>query len=369
MTKVRQVYLQNQFVLADAGEYVFNIGTQDIITRLDIEMRATNGATNNRNATAQNTLLAVELMNGSEPIVSLTGDELAGMVSYRNAEFPQGVYSETPSAVQYTRMSVNFGRWYCDEQMALDLSKFDNLQMRVRWNLAAVNAVGATGFITGSGRLTVIAHIMDGAQNPMGYLSLKRHAAFTSAASGDQPVYLPTDKVIRTIYVRALEAGTAINASLTNARLLLNEGKERPFDLSFSDILDSLNALIGRLHYKHVFHPTNGDTISTLFRWHEILTLATEVIDTIDLYVNTGIGEGAVVRFTASTGAALATNAVANAMPEGYAPFATVAIPFGTYDDPNSWLNAPQYKQARLELTQGNAGAAVSVLLEQLNTY
>ncbi len=369
MTKERLVYLQNNYPLADSGEFTFDIGTDDIITRLDVELKATNGATNNQANTIANVLTSIELMSGSEPFISLAGNEAMGMCAYRTGRWPMARISETPGAVQFIRVPIDFGRWYCDEQLSLDLSKFKHVQMRVKWDLAAVTAVGATGFVTATTRLTVIAHVLEGAQNPMGYLSLKRHALFTTVASGIEPIILPVDKPIRAIGIRSFEAGTGLLSGLSNIRLSANEDRERPIDLLVADFLDSLAVQYGAFTYKHVFHLTNADVGYTLLKYREIAQLSTEVIDTIALYVTTGIGEGAIVKFTASTGAALATDGIIDTIVHGYLPFSMAYLAFGSYDDPNQWFNAPNYKSLRLDLTQDNAGAACSVVLEQLNSY
>lgn len=369
MTKERLVYLQNNLPLADSGEYVFDIGTDDIITRLDVELKATNGATNNKAVTMADALTSIELMDGSNPILSLSGAEAMGMCTYKTGEMPKGVYSEVPAIVQYIRVAIDFGRWYADEQLALDLSKFSHVQCRVKWNLAAVRAVGATGFVTATTRLTVVAHVLEGGVNPSGYLSMKRHALFTTLASGIEPIILPVDKVIRAIGIRSFEAGTGLLSGISNVRLSANEDKERPIDLLVADFLDSLVASYGRYQYKHVFHAQNTNVLYTLLKYHEILFPDTELIDVVTHYTNTGIGEGAVIGFTASTGAALAADHTIDAHVMGYLPFSMAYAGFGAYDDPAQWLNAPLYKSLRLDLTQDNAGAACSVVLEQLNNY
>ncbi len=369
MTKVRYTYLENEKVLADSGEYTFNIDTEDVIGRLDFEMKATNGATNNQACTMADVLTSLELMNGSEPIISVSGKELAGVLPYRIGKFIQGKVSEAPGDIQSLRFSYDFGRWYCDEQLALDLSRITKLQVRVKWNLAAVNAVGATGFVTGTGRFTCLAHILEGGQTPLGYLSLKRHSLFTTAASGIEPVLLPTDKKVRSISVRSAEAGTGKLSGISHVKVNINENKDVPIDLDVDDLLETIVNSYGFFVYRHIFHLTNADVAYCLLKYMEDVQLNTELIDVIAAYTNTDIGEGALIQFTASTGAALATDQLHDAKVSGYLPFNTAYIGFGSYDDPNTWLSAELMKSLKLELTQDNAGAACSVVIEQLNSY
>jgi len=369
MSKTRLVYLQNDYALADSGEFVFPIGSDDVITRLDIEMKATNGATNNKAVTIADVITSVDIMDGSEPILSLSGVELAGMTIARNNRWVAGVISETLSVVQIMRFSIDFGRWYGDNQLALDLSKHTNVQLRFKWNLAAITAVGATGFVTATGKLTVIAHIVEGGGNPIGYLSMKRHALFTSLASGVQPIPLPTDKIIKAIGIRSYEAATGLLSGISHVKLLNNEGKEVPIDLDVDDFLDSLVNVWPPFTYRHIFHGQDTNVLYTLLKYRDQVALGAENHLLNAQYINTGIGQGTLNLTTGTTGVGLATDSIVNAIVTGYLPFSMAYWQFGTYDDPSSYLNTLLYKSLRLELTQNNAGAATSVILEQLNNY
>jgi hypothetical protein len=369
MSKYRTSYLKNAFALADSGEDVMQILTDDVVTRFDVELRATNGATNNQGVSVADVITSFDIMDGSEPIVSLSGAELAGMVVARNNRWVQGLISEVPGAVQVMRFSIDFGRWYGDQSLALDLSKHNNLQMRLKWNLAAIRAVGATGFVTGTARYTVIAHIMEGASNPLAYLSMKRHALFTTVASGIQPVPLPVDKIIKSIGIRSFEAAVGQLSGISHVRMLYNEGKEIPIDLDTDSFLDSLVNIWPSYSYRHVFHAQGTDTITALLKYREELKPTPENKLANAQYVNTGIGEGVLNLVTGTTGVDLATDSIINALVHGYMPFSLAYLQFGTYDDPDSYLQAPSYKSVRLELTQNNAGAVASVILEQVNSY
>ncbi|MEW5992949.1 MAG: hypothetical protein AB1744_00950 [Candidatus Zixiibacteriota bacterium] len=369
MTQIRYEHLQNSYVLADSGEFVFDIGTNDIVTRMDVELRATNGATSNVEATIADVMTSFELMDGSNVIVSLSGAELAGMVVNKTARMLIGIVSEAASVEQSLRFALDFGRWYADEELSLDCSKFANLQCRVKWNLAAIRAVGATGFATGTTRLTVLAHIMEGARNPVGYLSLKRHALFTTAASGEESITLPVDKPIRAIGIRSYEAGVGGLSGISNIKLSADEGKYKPLDLAVADYLQSLITTQIPYTYQHNFFAANGTTLYTLTKYRESVKLTTAVLDAIGEYTHANIGEGALVAMVASTGLADATARVRYGLVTGWLPFSLAYQGFGDMQDPNTWLPAPNYRNLKLQLEQNNAGASCSVVLEQLSNY
>lgn len=366
---IRYEYLQNLLSLGDSGEYVFDIGSNDNITRLDISFKATNGATSNIDATIADTITSFELMDGSNIILSLTGAELGGMVANRTGRFPGGKVSEILSEVQELKFSIDFGRWYGDEDFSLDLSKFKNLQARLRWNLAAIRAVGATGFVSGSARYTVLAHVLEGSRNPFAYLALRRHSLFSTAASGEELVTLPTDNIIRGIAIRSYEAGVGGLSGISNIRLSADEGRYKPLDLSVADYLESLIINQPPFEYNHRFFKADTGTAYTLLKYKESAVLSREVLDTVAQYVHADIGQGTVIAMVASTGLTDATARITNARVEGYLPFGTAYLGFGTYDDPNSWLEATAFRNLRMYLEQNNAGATCSVIVEEMRTY
>ncbi len=369
MTRIRHEYLQNSLVLADSGEKVDDIGSNDIITRLDVELRATNGATNNQAAHIADILTSFELFDGGNVILSLTGNEFAGLVAGRMGKVPHGIISEVPAIEQSLRFSWDFGRWYGDEDMALNCARFKNLQYRVRYNLAAIRAVGVTGFATGTGRLTVVAHVMEGARDPVAYLTAKRHSLFTTAATGDEPNPLPVDAPIRAIAIRSWETGVGGLSGISNIKLTGDEGKFIPVNFTTNDFLQSVVLQGERQSYQHDFHAQNADTLFALLKWREAVNLVSNDVDVSGHYVPAGIGEGTLEAETMSTAAALAVDTAFFGQVEGYLPFATAYWQQGQYDDPNSWLNAQDFKKLILVLTQNNAGASTAVLVEQAMGY
>lgn len=365
----RYQYLQNNMVLADAGEVSVPIGTNDKITRLSVTISAQNGATNNKANVIPDNVSAIELVDGSNVILSATGKELAGILAGRMNTFPNMVISELPGVTQSYTWLIDFGRWYNDPNVGLDASRFKNLQLRIIWNLATIRATGATGFVSGTGRLTVLAHIVEGGSDYGAYLGIKRHALFTTAASGEASIDLPTDKTVRAIALRCHEAGVGGLSGLSYLKLQGDEGKIRPIDLTVQDFLDHVVNTYSPIIYHHDFHTLDAETVYCLLKYREHVTLIASAQDIIGQYQTTGIGEGVVEAETASTGVALAAATPFYGKVTGYLPFSTALYTFGDWSDPNTWFDATVYKTLRFILGQNNAGANASVLLETLNLY
>jgi hypothetical protein len=363
----RLVYVENARVLADSGEITTPILTRDPITSLTVELRATNGATNNVDQSLADCLTNISILDGSEVLYSLSGHELMAYTAYKLGYLPYQLVTEMPGLQQNCFAVIQFGRWFGDQVFAFDPSKFNNPQIRLQWNLAAVRAVGATGFVSGTGRIEYIADVMEGAAAPQGMLCAKRENTFTTAASGDVSIDLPVDRLIKAMYLRSRENGTGSLSGLSNVKLSADQDKFIPLDMATSDLKRQVTLRNKEFHYKHGFHKADASTIYLLLSHEESLSLVRDDGDSTLTYLNNGIGEGELGVMTA--GAADANPRTIWASVHGFLPFNTLMLEQGEYDDPESWLQATMFKNLRAILTQSNAGATCSLVLETAKVY
>lgn len=363
----RQTYIENRRVLADSGEITLDINVTDPITALHIEVRATNGATDNIANTLAQCIDTFQIVDGSDVLVSLSGRELLTYAISKLRTVPYQLISELGGNVQNLYAPILFGRWFGDQQFAFAPSRHKNPQIRFKWNLANVTAVGATGFVSGSGLLTVWADVMEGAPDPSGILTAKRHYSFTTAASGIEYVSLPIDQTIKAILIRSFKAATGGLSGISNLKLHGDNSKVVFFDQRASDFLRFLTPLSYPLVYKHIFHAANGNTIYPILKQDETMNLSPESTDSVAAYSNYGIGEGAVTLFTA--GAADANKRNLAAIVSGFLPFNTAYKELGDYDDPTTWLDPSSFKSLMLELTESVVSADASIVLEQARVY
>lgn len=363
----RYAYVENAKVLADSGEYTGNLGIRDVITSMFVEFRATNGASGNKANLVADCISSFELIDGSHTIISLTGHQLAALTYFNRGYIPYTLFTEVPSNVQNLVGELLFGRWHGDVAYSLDPSRFTNLQYRIKWNLAAIRAVGATGFTSGSLSFTLIADVMEGAQSPQGYLSAKQHYSFTTAASGTEYIDLPLDQRLRGILVRSAGTGGGGLYGLSNLKLSCDQGKFIPFDLSKTQLQRIITMKNSPFHYKHFFFAKDGDTLYPVLKQDEALSLVVETGDNVACYQNYGIGSGA-LDLTVG-GASQTSEQDITAIVEGWSPFNTAYIDMGEFDDPNTWLDMTMFRAGRLELTQNAASSSASVVLCQEVVY
>jgi hypothetical protein len=360
-------YILNRYTLTDSGTLTIPINLRDVITALWIEFRATNGATNNQHNTVHNNISAIELIDGGDVLSSITGAQAYAATLYGLGWHPYMLITEVGSNVQDLSYCMRFGRYLGDQQYALDPSQFKNPQVRITWNLATVTAVGATGFVSGTGTLTVYAEIMEGAPIPQAFLGMKQLYQATSVASGVLPILLPTDRRIKGLLLRAASDSGGGLYGVSNVKLQGDQSKVVFFDVSKTDLQRYISLRNAPFSYKHVFHAADGDTLYPLMKQDEQVNLMGESGDRTFGYLNYGIGSGALDAYLAGSAATADAAYYANVL--GWLPEHAAFIDLGDWGEPASWLDPTPYKALQLELTQNAASSALSVVLETENPY
>lgn len=363
----REVYLENRRVLADSGEITTPINVRDVITSISIELRATNGASSNKDVTMADCLTSIDLLDGSEVLWSLSGHQLFALTAYNLGRIPYQLITEMPGLTQNLYGVLQFGRWPGDPSYGFDPSKFNNPQLRLKWNLAAVNAVGATGFVSGTGRISYVAEVMEGAPLPVAMLCAKQEYSFTTAASGDETIDLPTDRRIKRVLLRSYEAGVGILSDISRVKLSVDQDKFIPLDMTASDIARMTAIRNGEFFYKHGFYHNDADTIYFVTKLEEVVGIHRDGGDSVIGYANNGIGQGTLSLITG--GSADTTDRTLWAHVHGMYPYSVVCLDMGEWDDPASWLETPLYKSLRMILTQSGADGAASIVLETEKIY
>ena len=364
----RQAKILNNFTLPDVGAYTFDLNVRDPITALWFEFRATNGATDNLAALLPQIVSGIEVLDGSDVLYSLTGFEAFALTCAWLKHIPFGEYTEWPGDTQMAVFMIPFGRVLGDPAYAFNPTRFTNPQCRLTVNLAAVRAVGATGFVTGSLQVTVAADIMEGVSGLTGFLTHKTNYSFVSAAAGVTYVDLPTDHPYLAIMLRAYLAGAYMTANITNVKLQCDQNKYIPFDADVRDFWRYEKWGNPRYNLEQCYHLGDNETLVTMLKRSEKLALQAENrVDSVFTYQGVGLGQANLRVFEAGVAAAIKHNIYG--LVNGYAPFGTIWIPLGAREDPADWFQARVFNSMRLELTNGGAGAACSVCTTQARPY
>lgn len=368
MPKYREVYLEKDKALADSGSETIEIATADPISELELKFYATNGATSNKNNPIARAVTKIEVFDGSDKLFSMDGRQAVALYAYQSRGGYRETQNEAPNYVKGIRIPLRFGRWLWDPAYALVPQAFRNLQMKVSWNLAEVRAVGATGYVTGSAKMSLIVKVMEGLETPpVGFMMSKEHYAFTSAGSGEERIALPTDHPYVAMQLRAWETTIDINDSITNMKLSLDHDKDIPFDIATSDAVAQLLEKYGEWNFNFFAYGDDGGT-------HEIWFGSASGCQASAQAAGTIIGVTALSGGVATLAQKLHDNTAVNTLTSfllatGQALYHTLYREFGDIEDPTTWLNAPTVGDIKLILTQGNAGAETNVVLTQARAY
>jgi len=298
-------------------------------------------------------------------ICSMSGVEAFALACYTLGKFPYHNFSEWPTDIPVIAIPIFFGRRFFDPQYAVDPTRFTNLQVRLKWNMANVRAVGATGFVTGTAYVTIFADLQEGGGAPQGYLLHKQIYAFTSAASGVVYIDLPVDYPYKGILVRAKKAATYLDALLTDIKVTCDADKFVPVQIKMSELMSCYPFGSPLFNYAHDFHVKNGDTYYTILKREERPAVVVE--DTNDCVAglfHVGYGQGTASIYVAGVASVASRNV--SAVVTGYLPYGAWNLPFGSPEVVEDYLPAPSYKSVRLELTQGSVSGVCGVVTSQL---
>src|SRR4030042_2741422 len=181
--------------IATAGTKTIDVTLKDKISRINIQVKATN---NGSAPTAHPAaiLSKIEVVNGSDVLFGLSGKELLALQFFSTKRTPFCIHSYLDDVMNITAYEIYFGRFLYDPLLALDPAKFTNLQLKITHNLAA------GGSVPDAATLEVTADIFDEkAITPVGFLMAKENASSTLSASANEYIDLPVDYAMRQLLI------------------------------------------------------------------------------------------------------------------------------------------------------------------------
>lgn len=346
--------------IATAGTKVIDLNINDLVSRLTILIKGTN---NNAVPTAHPAEIVskIELVDGSEVLFSMSGKEAQALNFYETGELPTINLEYRNDVMCFAAFHINFGRFLWDTKLALDPSRFSNLQLKITHNKAA------GGSTPDAGELAVFGDLMDkSAGTPVGFLMAKNLQSYALTSSAHQYITLPTDFAYRKLIVKSLFSGkqpweqyNRIKLSLDNDRVVLLNNLRTSDLLKFSSVKKSFVEFImgtGTGSAADVFCTAAMD-ISCAQGSLDTALAATNVIKQ---------AYGGVINI-------LSDNAEAyQLVVTGKCPHGAIELPFGDQQDMNSWLKMDKIGALKLDITAGSSVGSAStceIVSQQLRVY
>jgi len=303
----------------------------------------------------------IELVDGSDVLHGLNGFVNQALCIYdrRVPTMSHGQHMGGNSEVSI--FGLDFGRYLFDRELALDPSKFNNLQLKVTYSRTTVDTAGSACY------MAIVAHLFDERViSPVGFLMSKEVVSQLNPANDAYKyIDLPTDFPIRKMVLRAEEDGYEPWSCIEGFKLDEDNDKRIPFD---SDMEEYYR--INKHNMPRVIEPFLGPGLVAGRTFYVTPTCYMSNIVMMPVLAD----ENCHVGLTCKGGKAYAYSAGDSTLmgiAQGYLPNHCFEFPFGTQDDLDDWYDVSRVGHLRARVRGGAAGAAGThqLALQQLRRY
>ena len=356
----RKTTILAETALSGSGTKAIDINIKDIISRITIGYYTTK-AQNYMDLYAHADITKVELVDGSEVLHSLNGGENQALCIYDRKCRSMNEGYHVSGNPDYSTYGIDFGRFLYDPLLALDPSRFRNLQLKISYNVALSDTAASAG------ALEVWADVFEEkVVSPVGFLMAKEHESWTlGTANAYHYVDLPTDYLLRKLLVQGYLKDYNPDYQVGEVRLDEDNEKRIVFDLGMEDYLRAMRGV-----------------------W-------TPVEETLQMYVHTGADH---IQYVTPTDYTLAVSGVGNGgdaaiyapaqvsggkvdlrctdsrffkgLVQGGLPNHCFEFPFGNPQDLDDWYDVTRLGRLRLRLREGSGtSGSANTILQQLRRY
>lgn len=359
MSNYRMSTLLASESIATAGTKTIDLDLTDPISRIMISHKATSAGTALANHIAAN-ISKIELVDGADVLVSLSGKECQALDFYSNRVMPYNYIADVSGVMAMATFNLNFGRFLWDPLLAVDPMKFKNLQLKITHNYqtADTSASAAT--------LEVYGFLFDKKRpSPAGFLMSKEHYSFTSGADGSyQYIDMPTDYMARKYLVIGNRAAYYPYQCVSEARLSEDNDKSIPFEMSMSAWLKQVNQSFPMAVETCILNvQTTPRDVYIAPTFGISANLLPETVTNI-ISIDRADPRNPIDFDITANDECVGTI-------QGFQPHGAMPLFFGDQNDPNDWYDVTGLRSLKMRLKAGTAGTSgsVQVVTEQLRKY
>ena len=354
--------LARQAVSSD-GTKVIDLNLADPVSRFEICYGCTSTGSGNVEHHAAKCVTKIELVDGSDVLYSLTGQEAQAADFYHNRKEPQNQIKYLNAMEAEMVFNLNFGRFLYDPLFSFDPRKFTNPQLKITIDLNG-GGFGSTG-----GYLTVVAHIFDGKSvTPEGFLMHKEVVNYGLGSASHEYIDLPTDYPFRKMFIAAHTEGVGVQSLIDTIKLSEDNDRKIPFNLTANELLRSIAALCPIYRESIIFAAGATSNYVYCTPTHNIKAVGGSwEVSNIATIVTVHSPDGGKVRVLGND---TMTNLCLSI--DGYAPHGAMEIPFGLQGEPEDWYDVTKLGSLRLDIlsiTGRSSSDTVQVFLQQLRKY
>ncbi len=305
-------------------------------------------------------LKKIEIIDGSNVLWSADGYEAEGVDWYSNGGKTRLNVNFALNTMACTRyVGLNFGRFLWDPLYGFVPAKYKNPQLRITLD------INAGGGAPTQNNLIVYGNVFDGKVPSMvGFISLKEIKQYSVTSGVIEYTDLPTDHILRNLYIRAAKAGTEPTACLSNFKLSEDNDKKIPFDVDFATIARCIGQDYGFINEEYFYQCSSTDRylyiMATLAVTAQGCNWAATAAARYGAFYN---GDGGRLDCNSPGGVSNMQISV-----KGYIPHAVYQIPFGRQMEPDDWYNVPGLNKLQAQITGASTTAVGHILVEQIRT-
>jgi len=357
--KYRQSELLAATSITTAGTKTIDINVKDPISRITAIVRLTNSSWTPTGHPAL-VVAKMELVDGSDVLHSLRGVYSQAMSFYGTRRQPFNYINYTDNGLAVACVPINFGRKLYDPDLALDPTRFNNLQLKIEHNYLLGGAV------PDSATLEVWADLFDEKEiSPIGFLVAKSHWSKTLVAETTDYVDLPTDHPIRIVAPAAFSNDEEPDINIDKIKLTEDHDARVILEAGVLELLQQFES-----EYPEYVEYGEGRTLAAnnvefFVTPCKDIMLAVQPSEDTDTYVNLpwSGGNGRNIM-----GSATATIQIGI---QGRCPHGVIPIPMGLQDDLEDWWDVTKLGSAKLKMVTGpgDTSSLYELLLQQLRKY
>lgn len=365
--RTRDAVIEYQKTLDNAGTLTKDLDIVDPVSALYLEFEATNGSSSNKGNFISDVITKIEVVDGSQVLYGVNLSQLEALHFYKLGKVPTLFPSEWAGGIQRHGCLLMFGRRLWDREYAQDFTRYRNPQLKITSNLNVIrDNTSDLGFVSGGLKATIVAKVMEDVTKPGKYLRAKEIDSFVSAASGDKRVELVYDYPYRLLLLRAYIQGSDVREQITDFKLTCDTDKFIPFDRKVQQLDAEAFAQFGAGRIKHDVFFSNAEHVRLMFNMEPDVRLWLETADLQEHISLNAVWSSDLYAFVyTNAGVADTADRKRTMVEEGHALHATLPVPFGEMDKPDSWFDPKPFKKIEAVLTQAVGSAACQVVLEQ----
>jgi hypothetical protein len=365
--RTRDAVIEYQKTLDNAGTLIKDLDIVDPVSALSLEFEATNGSTSNKGNFISDVITKIEVVDGSQVLYGVNLSQLEALHFYKLGKVPTLFPSEWAGGIQRHGCLLMFGRRLWDREYAQDFTRYRNPQLKITSNLNVIrDNTSNLGFVSGGLKATIVAKVMEDVTKPGKYLRAKEIDSFVSAASGDKRVELVYDYPYRMLLLRAYLAGSDIDEQITDFKLTCDTDKFIPFNRKVKQLDAEALAQFGTCSFKHDVFASDSDVVRVLNNKEPLVSLYNwETPMTVFCNIHWAWSSQFCPAVFLHDGNPYGTDVKLDCVEGGHALHATLPVPFGEMDKPDSWFDPKPFKKIEAVLTQAVGSAACQVVLEQ----